>query len=119
MARVVRETPTDDFVLRTGVNLPMGDAASWRPLSERSVDALAQVLNSSALPGALRDLGQGAIDQFMGFRPLGHNRSRTARLVWQAVSRRPVEHPIEAIVTVALPPGPRSRFRGSGREHHR
>ncbi|MFF3431987.1 hypothetical protein [Streptomyces sp. NPDC002602] len=78
--------PTDDFVLRTGINLPMGDAAAWRPLSERSVDSLAQVLNESALPGALRNLGQVSIDRFMGFRPLGHNRSRTARLVWQAVS---------------------------------
>ncbi|MFJ3861649.1 helix-turn-helix domain-containing protein [Streptomyces sp. NPDC090085] len=95
--------PTDDFVLRTGINLPMGEAAAWRPLSERSVDALAQALNGSALPGALRNLGQGAIDQFMGFRPLGHNRSRTARLVWQAVNRAPVEHPVEAIVTVSLP----------------
>ncbi|MEU9943143.1 ATP-binding protein [Streptomyces lavendulae] len=94
---------TDDFVLRTGINLPMGDAAAWRPLSERSVDALAQALKGSALPGALRNLGQGAIDQSMGFRPLGHNRARTARLVWQAVGRRPVEHPIEAIVTVNLP----------------
>ncbi|MFB7552575.1 helix-turn-helix domain-containing protein [Streptomyces sp. NPDC056154] len=95
--------PTEDFVLRTGINLPMGEAGAWRPLSERSVNALAQALNDSAFPGALRNLAQGAIDQFMGFRPFGHNRSRTARLVWQAVSRTPVKHPVEAVVTVNLP----------------
>lgn len=94
---------TDDFVLRTGINLPMGDAAAWRPLSERSIDALAQALNVSALPGTLHNLGHAALDQSMGFRPLGHNRARTARLVWQAVGRTAVKHPVEAIVTVTLP----------------
>ncbi|MFD3565572.1 helix-turn-helix domain-containing protein [Streptomyces sp. NPDC058686] len=94
---------TDDFVLRTGITLPMGEAGVWRPLSERAVDALAQALNDSVLPEALRNLGQGAANQFMGFRRLGHNRSRTARLVWQALSRGSVENPVEAIVTVSLP----------------
>ncbi|GGT30432.1 MULTISPECIES: hypothetical protein [Streptomyces] len=49
--------PAEDFVLRTGTNLPMGEAAAWRPLSERSVECLARVLNESVLPGALRNLG--------------------------------------------------------------
>ncbi|MEU4729559.1 ATP-binding protein [Streptomyces sp. NPDC023588] len=96
---------SEDLVLRTGINVPMGDAGVWRPLSERAVKALAQALNDSVLPGALRSLGQGSIDQFTGFRPLGHNRSRTARLVWEGGSRsRKVDHPVEAIVTVSLPP---------------
>ncbi|MEU3430540.1 hypothetical protein [Streptomyces gardneri] len=81
----------------------MGEAGSWRPLSERSVAALAQALNESAFPAALRGLGQGAFDQFIDFRPLGHNRSRTARLVFQAISHAPVPNPVEAVVTVNLP----------------
>ncbi|MEU4180980.1 ATP-binding protein [Streptomyces sp. NPDC026589] len=44
---------TADFILRTGINLPMGEAAAWRPLSEKTVAALAQALNGSALPPVL------------------------------------------------------------------
>lgn len=44
-----------------------------------------------------------AVTDSIGFRRYGHNRSRTARLVWQAVSSTPVEHPVEAVVTVKLP----------------
>ncbi|WP_159042504.1 helix-turn-helix domain-containing protein [Streptomyces sp. IGB124] len=94
---------TEDFILRSGINLPMGEAGVWRPLSERSVLSLAKALNDSAFPSALQTLGQGSFDQFVGFRPLGHNRSRTARLVFQAISRAPVPNPVEAVVTVDLP----------------
>jgi hypothetical protein len=94
---------TEDFILRTGINLPMGEAGAWRPLSERSVAALAQALNDSVFPSALRTLGAGSFDSFQGFRPLGHNRSRTARLVFQGTSRAPVANPVEAVVTVNLP----------------
>ncbi|MEU6611571.1 ATP-binding protein [Streptomyces shenzhenensis] len=94
---------TEDFVLRTGVNLPMSEAGAWRPLSERSVSALAQALNDSPFPDALRTLGHSSFSQATGFRQLGHNRSRTARLVFQAISRAPVQHPVEAVVTVNLP----------------
>jgi hypothetical protein len=94
---------TEDFILRTGINLPMGEAASWRPLSEKTVDALAQALNNSAFPNALHTLGGGSFTSFTGFRQHGHNRSRTARLAYQAVSRSPVPHPVEAVVTVDLP----------------
>ncbi|MGW0545337.1 AlbA family DNA-binding domain-containing protein [Streptomyces griseoincarnatus] len=95
---------TADFILRTGVNLPMGQAGAWRPLSERTVDALAQALNDSAFPQALRNLGNGAIDYDTGFRRLGHNRARKARLVWQATGW-PADktHLVEAIVSVDLP----------------
>jgi hypothetical protein len=94
---------TEDFILRTGITLPMGEAGAWRPLSERSVAALAQALNDSTFPNALHTLGQGSFEHFTGFRPLGHNRSRTARLVYQAISRAPVTNPVEAVVTVNLP----------------
>ncbi|MFF8505814.1 helix-turn-helix domain-containing protein [Streptomyces anulatus] len=95
--------PTEDFILRTGINLPMGEAGAWRPLSERAVSALAQALNGSSLRGALENLGRGSFSRSTGFRQLGHNRSRTARLVFQALSDAPVQHPVEAVVTVNLP----------------
>lgn len=93
----------EDFLLRTGINLPMGEAGTWRPLSERSVASLTQALNASPFPRALLNLMQGAVPGSNGFRQLGHNRSRTARLVWQAVSDASVKHPVEAVVTVKLP----------------
>ncbi|MEE4597421.1 ATP-binding protein [Streptomyces sp. DSM 41524] len=93
---------TEDFIFRTGINLPMGDAGAWRPLSERSVLALAQALNDSPFPDALRALGHGSFQASTGFRQLGHNRSRTARLVFQAISVAPVQ-PVEAVVMVNLP----------------
>ncbi|MFB6528978.1 helix-turn-helix domain-containing protein [Streptomyces sp. NPDC056399] len=101
--RDVEGNPTADFILRTGINLPMGEAGAWRPLSERAVAALAQALNNSAFPGALQTLGHGAFSSATGFRQHGHNRSRTARLVYQAISRSPVPHPVEAVVTIGLP----------------
>ncbi|MFE2115763.1 ATP-binding protein [Streptomyces microflavus] len=95
--------PTADFILRTGVNLPMGEAGAWRPLSERSVAALAEALNNSAFPGALETLGHSSYSSSTGFRQHGFNRSRTARLVYRALSDSAVAHPVEAIVTVAMP----------------
>jgi hypothetical protein len=95
--------PTADFILRTGINLPMGAAGAWRPLSERSVAALAQALNNSAFPAALETLGHSSYSSSTGFRQHGYNRSRTARLVYRALSRSAVPHPVEAVVTVALP----------------
>ncbi len=94
---------TADFILRTGINLPMGEAGAWRPLSERSVAALAQALNNSAFPAALVTLGHSSYVSSTGFRQHGYNRSRTARLVYRALSRSAVPHPVEAVVTVALP----------------
>ncbi|MFE4577436.1 AlbA family DNA-binding domain-containing protein [Streptomyces chartreusis] len=95
--------PTADFILRTGVNLPMGEAGTWRPLSEKSVAALARALNASPLPKALLNLVKGGVRGSLDFHPLGHNRARTARLVWQAYSSTEVKHPVEAVVTVKLP----------------
>ncbi|GLW74972.1 hypothetical protein Kpho02_72690 [Kitasatospora phosalacinea] len=93
---------SEDFILRTGINLPMGEAGSWRPLSEQGVSALAKALNNSPLPHALLALMQRD-GGFNGFHRLGHNRARTARLVWRINSDSPVEHPVEAVATVKLP----------------
>ncbi|MFJ6252819.1 MULTISPECIES: hypothetical protein [unclassified Streptomyces] len=81
----------------------MGEAGAWRPLSERTVAALTQALNSSVFPAALQILGHGSFSSSTGFRQHGYNRSRTARLVYRALSNGSVPHPVEAVVTVALP----------------
>ncbi|MYU24772.1 ATP-binding protein [Streptomyces sp. SID8352] len=94
---------TADFILRTGINLPMGEAGAWRPLSEKAVTALAQALNSSAFPRALRTLGDSSFSLSEDFHQHGHNRSRKARLVYRAISSSPVPHPVEAVVMVDLP----------------
>ncbi|MFF7415305.1 AlbA family DNA-binding domain-containing protein [Streptomyces lydicus] len=101
--RDTKGNPTADFILRTGINLPVGEAGAWRPLSERSVAALAQALNNSAFPAALQTLGHSSYSASTGFRQHGYNRSRTARLVYRALSTSAVPHPVEAVVTVALP----------------
>ena len=46
-------TPSADFVSRTGLLIPAGDAATWRRLSERAVETLADALNNSPLQQAL------------------------------------------------------------------
>ncbi|MGW7359975.1 AlbA family DNA-binding domain-containing protein [Streptomyces sp. NPDC054802] len=95
--------PTADFILRTGINLPVGEPGAWRPLSERSVAALAQALNKSAFPAALETLGYASYSSSTGFHQHGYNRSRTARLVYRVLSGPAVPPPVEAVVTVALP----------------
>lgn len=45
--------PTVDYILRSGMQIPVDDDTGWRPLSERGVDALAAALNTSPLQQAL------------------------------------------------------------------
>jgi hypothetical protein len=96
-------SPTADLVFRTGINVPIGEAAAWRPLSERTLAALTKALNESAFPRVLLGICHGAIDGFDHFRRAGHNRSRRARLAWHAGSKEPAGFPVEAVVTVVLP----------------
>lgn len=94
---------TADFIFRTGINVPIGEAAAWRPLSERALATLTQALNNSPLPRALPGICHGAFDGFHPFRRAGFNRSRGARLAWHAGSKEPAGFPVEAVVTVMLP----------------
>ncbi len=41
--------PSADFLVRTGMFVPVDASATWRPLSERSVQAFADALNNSPL----------------------------------------------------------------------
>jgi len=97
-------SPAADFVIRTGLLVPVDDAATWRPLSERAVCLLAEALNGSPLqPTLLRWCTSMAIDGFTPFRRAGFNRARHARLAWRgAVSAEP-QYPVEAIAIAQLP----------------
>jgi hypothetical protein len=96
--------PSADFVIRTGLLIPAGDAATWRPLSERAVGTLADALNNSPLQQALMSwCTQMGIDGFDPFHRSGFNRARHARLVWQgAVGKDPL-FPVQAIAVAELP----------------
>ena len=95
---------TVDFILRTGMWMPVDETATWRPLSERAVDRLAETLNASPLAGRLLrwsgDLGCSSLNPF---HRTGFNRARHARLAWQAVPASQVTHPVEAVLEARLP----------------
>ncbi|HUZ56287.1 MAG TPA: ATP-binding protein [Streptosporangiaceae bacterium] len=96
-------SPAADFVIRTGLLIPVDDVATWRPLSERAVGQFADVLNGSPLqPALLRWCTKMGIGGFNPFHRSGFNRARHARLSWQAASAEP-RHPIEAIAVADLP----------------
>ncbi len=63
--------PAADFVIRTGAILPVDQAATWRPLSERAVGLLAEALNNSPLQARLvrwcTDMG------ITGYTPFGRS----------------------------------------------
>lgn len=97
-------TPSADFVIRTGLLVPVDDAAAWRPLSERAVSALAEALNSSPLQQVLMNwCTHMRIDGFKPFHRSGFNRARHARLVWQGSVGREGLYPVQAIATAELP----------------
>lgn len=97
-------SPAADFVLRSGLVLSVDEAATWRPLSERSVDALADSLNNSPLSsGLIALMVEMGINGFRSFHRSGFNRARRARLAWQADTPDSTnQHPIEAITDVCL-----------------
>jgi hypothetical protein len=97
-------TPAADFIIRTGLLVPVDDIAAWRPLSERTVEALANSLNSSPVHGVLLGwCGHMGIDGFTPFRRSGYNRARHARLIWQAAVSVKSLYPMEAVATAELP----------------
>ena len=94
-----------DFLVRSGLVLPVAEDRIWRPLSDRGVDALATAL-WAASPGTLVRLWSGPLGatDLSSFRRQGFNRARHARLVSEAVSQsQEVPHPAEAIAEINLP----------------
>lgn len=69
-------TPSADFVVRTGLLIPVDDAAAWRPLSERAVGALAGALGNSPLQQDLLSwcthMGIGGFKPFIAQGSTGH-----------------------------------------------
>lgn len=108
--------PAADFIIRTGLLVPVDDTAAWRPLSERAVEALANSLNSSPLHRVLLGwCGHMGIDGFTPFRRSGYNRARHARLIWQAAVSVKSLYPVEAVASAELPtaygaPSPELQF---------
>jgi hypothetical protein len=96
--------PSADFVLRTGLIIPVDDAATWRPLSERTVAALADALNNSPFqPILLNWCTSMGVGGFTPFHRSGFNRARHARLVWQGAVAKKDFYPVQAIAEADLP----------------
>jgi len=122
------EPLTDDFVLRSGLMLPVEAAATWLPLSETAVDRFILALNHCAIRGVLGQWGEAL--QGSGpvpFRQSGLNRSHHLRLVSEEITSGGEIRPAEAVAVVHLPDGygtpkrcHRSRRRCSrSQPHHR
>ena len=96
--------PSADFLMRTGMFVPVDAAATWRPLSERSVQAFADALNNSPLHRALfrwcASIGEGGMNPF---HRSGFNRARKVRLLWQGGPDGAPAYPLEAVARIDLP----------------
>ncbi|MFE6963008.1 hypothetical protein [Streptomyces sp. NPDC057696] len=93
-----------DFLVRTGMFVPVDASATWRPLSERGVTAFADALNNSPLHHALfrwcASIGEGGMSPF---HRSGFNRARKVRLLWQGGPGGTPGVPLEAVARVDLP----------------
>jgi|SRR5579884_1027313 len=95
---------TTDFILRSGLSLPLDPKMIWRPLSDSAVDALANALNASPLHGVLlRWLGDFGIGGLNPFHRVGFNRARDARLAWQAATDNDAYRLVEAVAKISVP----------------
>jgi hypothetical protein len=94
-----------DFIVRSGLVLPVAEDRSWLPLSDRGVDGLAAALWESPIGSRIRGWAEGAQAPAVSpFIRQGFNRARHARLVAAAISTSAeVPHPVEGIAEVHLP----------------
>ena len=107
-AQVVEGWPEpvpSDFMLSSGLILPLGEGRTFRPISDRQIDRLATSLDSSAIGYLVRTwCGAFGISGLNPFHPEGFNRANHARLVSQAVTNLQLaRYPVEAVGEVALP----------------
>lgn len=93
-----------DFLVRSGMFVPVDASATWRPLSESGVKAFADALNSSPLHRSLfhwcASMGEGGMNPF---HRAGFNRARNVRLLWQGGPGGAAPFPLEAVATLHLP----------------
>ena len=93
-----------DLILRSGMVLLIGDEATWRPLPENVIDQLARELDRSPTGDDLRRWATSlGVSGEWPFRRSGFNRSRHARLAWQAATDGDRPSPAAAIAAVDLP----------------
>ncbi|GGX82033.1 AlbA family DNA-binding domain-containing protein [Streptomyces fructofermentans] len=96
--------PSADFLVRTGMFVPVDASATWRPLSERGVQAFADALNNSPLHRDLfqwcASIGEGGMNPF---HRSGFNRARKVRLLWQGGPDGAPVFPLEAVARIDLP----------------
>ncbi|WP_161789807.1 ATP-binding protein [Streptacidiphilus neutrinimicus] len=93
-----------DFLVHTGMFVPVDASATWSPLSESAVDAFAGALNNSPLHQALfhwcASLGTGGMNPF---HRSGFNRARTVRLLWRGGPGAAEPYALEAVAKLELP----------------
>lgn len=95
--------PTLDVLLGSGLVTPIGERASYRPMSERAVARLCDALNGSALGACLlRWLSGLGVSGFDPFHVEGFNRARRAQLRWSAPAGGE-RIPVSSSVAVRLP----------------
>ncbi len=96
--------PPVDFVLRSGLMIPLGEKAAYRPLSELSIESLASALNNSQLNQTLiKWSGKFSTQGLNLFHRVGFNRARHVQLSWQAlVGNDPTFTPVESQVGIKL-----------------
>ncbi|WP_276941598.1 MULTISPECIES: helix-turn-helix domain-containing protein [Ferrimicrobium] len=70
-----------DFVIKTGLVLPLGDAATWRPFSEQHAAALMNALEGPLLEMLPNAWWQHFLPEWKSFEREGFNRSRNVKAV--------------------------------------
>lgn len=96
---------TVDFILRTGIWIPVGNQSPGRPVSERSIDALTDALAASALARRLHawDRKIDKAGHGLHFQRRGFNRAQRVRLTWSEAFAGTAASPIEAVAELTLP----------------
>ncbi|WP_298207630.1 helix-turn-helix domain-containing protein [Ferrimicrobium sp.] len=92
-----------DFVIRTGLVLPLGDAAKWRPFSEQQVTTLLNALQDPLLQMLPTAWYQQFLPDCKPFEREGFNRSRSVTAVSRFADRGSSVPAIEAVVEVKAP----------------
>jgi len=92
-----------DFVMRTGLVLPLGDAAKWRPFSEQEVAALLNALSNAVGEMLPSEWWGQFLSEWKAFERVGLNRSRSIRAISRFVDRYSGVPPIEMVVEVNAP----------------
>lgn len=123
----------EDLIIRSGMSLPINEAASLRSLSEDSINGVIQFLNNSEVHSTLIEwLERLATPGHNPFQRRGLNRSRRCRLEFWSGGASDEHSSVTSVVMIELPDPIQSstiflnftieiriRIRGPIDEHHR